>query len=79
MMSGGDLDGDVYLCIWDEEIVGNISGIADPAEEIEIRFKPSESLVRSEQIIDLMRSIYKNDRLGHLSHLHLALCDKIGP
>lgn len=21
MMSGGDLDGDVYMCIWDEKLV----------------------------------------------------------
>jgi hypothetical protein len=24
-MSGGDLDGDVYMAIWDEKIVGNIT------------------------------------------------------
>lgn len=37
-MSGGDLDGDVYLCFWDAALVKNLrpENIAEPSEGFDI-------------------------------------------
>jgi hypothetical protein len=73
-MSGGDLDGDVYLAIWDKLIVNELkpSMIRDPA--VYGKFK-DDSNIESTKIEDHIKRYFEKDNLGHLSNLHLALCD----
>jgi len=74
-MSGGDVDGDVYMCIWDETIVNglmNTGQIHPPA--VYKKFK-EDGASDSNDIVDHMASYFERDNLGHLSNLHLALCD----
>ncbi|CDW74505.1 rna-directed rna polymerase [Stylonychia lemnae] len=87
-MSGGDLDGDVYMCIWDDQIVSQIpesccktgqctrqEGIQPPA--VYKKFE-EDSNVNSDNIVDHMANYFERDNLGHLAHLHLGLCDQEG-
>lgn len=75
-MSGGDLDGDVYLCIWDETIVDALPKVDRPA--VYKKFEESIQQKQDGTIVDYMAEYFEKDKLGHLSHLHLALCDMIG-
>lgn len=78
MMSGGDLDGDVYFVCWDERILSNIpeENIYAPAKYTKpdiIHDKPAE-----ETIADYYTFYLERDCLGQLANLHLNLCDFIG-
>ena len=74
-MSGGDLDGDVYMAIWDEEILKHIKEIKEPmtiSEDWEQKYvvdSKSESFDFSVAICEY----FKNDSLGQISNLHLRL------
>ena len=77
-MSGGDLDGDVYMAIWEPEIVSQLKpgNIQPPA----VYDKYPDDYVEKpdDDIADHMKRYFEKDNLGHLSNLHLALCDSIG-
>ena len=75
MMSGGDLDGDVYFVCWDQSITKHISPSSiQPAARYtkpdHINEKPAE-----EHIADYFIWYLERDVLGQLANLHLALCD----
>ena len=76
-MSGGDLDGDVYMAIWDKEIIRYLQPeqIKKPADYQ--KFEADQD-VQSDKIEDYIKSYFQKDNLGHLSNLHLALCDQTG-
>ena len=76
-MSGGDLDGDVYLSIWDKSIVDELSPemIKKPAN---YKKYPEDKILQSDKIEDHIKRYFEKDNLGHLSDLHLGLCDQIG-
>ena len=77
-MSGGDLDGDVYMVIWDENIVNSVKDIYPPAP-VE---KPDDLI--SKQVVDPkdnfanIKYYMGNDYLGELSNIHTVLCDHAG-
>ena len=73
-MSGGDLDGDVYMIIWEESIVNSITKEMIKKPAVYKKFE-EDSEVLSDNIADHMRRYFEKDNLGHLSNLHLALCD----
>ncbi|CDW76328.1 rna-dependent rna polymerase [Stylonychia lemnae] len=77
-MSGGDLDGDVYMCIWDETIINELlpENIQPPA--VYKKFEADDKINKNDDIVECMAYYFQNDNLGHLSHLHLGLCDQIG-
>lgn len=75
MMSGGDLDGDVYFVCWDQRITSHITNktIQPPATYTKpdfVKTKPAE-----ESIADYFTFFLERDVLGQLANLHLALCD----
>ena len=79
-MSGGDLDGDVYMCIWDASLV---EAVKDSAVEEPAPTDPNVD-VRGAHSGDLLEHVgyyMKNDTLGELSNLHVAMCDQkpLGP
>ena len=76
MMSGGDLDGDVYMCIWDKVLVDAVQDdqICDPApvESVQLQSQDAGGLV---DFVDHVGHYLRNDTLGELSNLHVAMCD----
>ena len=75
MMSGGDLDGDVYFVCWDDVLLSHLSQskIYPPAKYTKpdiIIEKPAE-----ETIADYFTFYLERDCLGQLANLHLALAD----
>jgi len=78
MMSGGDLDGDVYFVTWDKELLSyvkleNIKEPADYSKSELIKEKPD-----SEDLADYFTFYLQRDVLGIVSNLWLNLCDKYG-
>ena len=78
MMSGGDLDGDVYFITWDKELVSyvkpeNIHPPADYSKSQLIKEKPE-----SDDIADYFCFYLERDVLGTVSNLWLTLCDYYG-
>jgi hypothetical protein len=75
MMSGGDLDGDVYFLCWEERILSHLSKekIFAPAKYSKpdiIHDKPAE-----ESIADYFTFFLERDVLGQIANLHLNMCD----
>lgn len=74
MMSGGDLDGDLYFAIWDPSIVG----FAHEYPPMEYNAPPAPmgiSLVTNDQVQDFFVSYIKNDNLGVIANAHVAFAD----
>jgi RNA-dependent RNA polymerase len=75
MCSGGDLDGDDYLVIWDQGLIPTewnfpaMDFTAVPARKIEGRE------VTVDDMIDFHVTYMKNDRLPKIAHAHLAMAD----
>ncbi|KAI9841292.1 MAG: hypothetical protein M1837_000778 [Sclerophora amabilis] len=75
MCSGGDLDGDDYLVIWDKELI--------PPEwnhmPMDYTPPPARTLdrpVEDDDITDFFVQYMKNDALGSIAHAHLARADR---
>ena len=78
MMSGGDLDGDVYFICWDKELINSLSvdQMYDPGTYTKptiLKEKPP-----TESLPDYFVFYLERDVLGKLANLHLALCDQFG-
>lgn len=75
MMSAGDLDGDVYMVIWDEQLVNAVKNVEQPASPesvVQIR----QDNAQLDGFYDHLTHYMKNDTLGELSNLHVAMCDQ---
>ena len=77
-MSGGDLDGDVYMVIWDQEIVQaatakEIPQAANPPEEWKLKYTEDLSHEKRTSYADSIITYFRRDILGQTSNLHLAL------
>lgn len=74
MCSGGDLDGDDYLIMWDTDFV------PDTINEIPMDFTPpkpqnSDGPIVVSDIAKFFVTYMKNDSLGKIAHAHLAQAD----
>lgn len=74
MCSGGDLDGDDYLVMWDKQL------LPEEWNHPAMDYQPPEKLtvahtITVEDIIDFFVTYIKNDRLGRIAHAHLAQAD----
>ena len=79
-MSGGDLDGDVYMAIWDQEIVKHVKSVPDPCI-VDEDWEEKNILDSTGENYDFSRAIceyFKNDTLGQISNLHLRLALEYG-
>ena len=77
-MSGGDLDGDCFMVIWDDLIVGSITPDMIKAPAVYKKYE-DDSTIESTKIEDHIKRYFEKDNLGHLANVHLALCDQLGP
>ena len=81
-MSNGDLDGDTYLAIWDEDLTKFIEpeNCFEPDNNIPENPDDSTDLGRPEedQIVEFLLWFFYNDLTGIVNNLHLAYCDLLG-
>jgi RNA-dependent RNA polymerase len=75
--SGGDLDGDEYLIIWDEDLIPPPAQWNHPA--MDFTSSPAQKVegreVTVDDMIDFHITYMKNDRLPKIAHAHLAMAD----
>ncbi|KAF8542199.1 RNA dependent RNA polymerase-domain-containing protein [Trichophaea hybrida] len=77
MLSGGDLDGDDYVVIWDKELIA--PGILINEPPASYTAVTAEKLSRPVEISDIRKffvEYMKNDRLGAIANAHLAWADR---
>jgi RNA-dependent RNA polymerase len=75
MLSGGDLDGDLFALIWDPLLLPTRPGHS----AMNYRAPPTEPLDRDVIISDIQMffvSYLKNDRLGQIANAHIVHADK---
>jgi RNA-dependent RNA polymerase len=77
-MSGGDLDGDCFMVMWDKEIVGALNPDMIKPPAVYLKYE-DDSKLKSNRIEDHIKRYFEKDNLGHIANIHLALCDQIGP
>lgn len=76
MLSGGDLDGDDYIIIWDKMLTSCISNY----EPMNYSAQAPRELARDVEIGDITKffvNYMKNDKLGTIANAHLAWADKL--
>lgn len=74
MCSGGDLDGDDYMVLWDQDLLPEIINVPPMDFTPE---KPVEKIgpVEISDISNFFVAYMKNDSLGQIAHAHLAQAD----
>jgi RNA-dependent RNA polymerase len=76
MLSGGDLDGDDYVVIWDEELVKpGVVKNEPPANYTSNDARKADSPVTITDVMKFFIDYLKNDRLGSIANAHLAHAD----
>ncbi|KAJ4007046.1 hypothetical protein NW752_010460 [Fusarium irregulare] len=73
MLSGGDLDGDLYNVIWDSEAKPN--GTFPPADYPRVTPQPLDRPVNAQDIADFFINFMKTDILGVIATRHVILAD----
>ncbi|KAM0351505.1 hypothetical protein ACHAPU_002509 [Fusarium lateritium] len=73
MLSGGDLDGDLYNVIWDQEAMPKRH--FSPADYPRVAPKPLNRPVTSEDIADFFVDFMRTDILGMIATRHVVLAD----
>ncbi|KAI6756713.1 hypothetical protein HG530_011311 [Fusarium avenaceum] len=73
MLSGGDLDGDIYNIIWDEEAIPKM--YFDPANYLRVTPQPLNREVNSHDIADFFIDFMRTDILGMIATRHVILAD----
>jgi hypothetical protein len=73
MLSGGDLDGDIYNIIWDLEAWPSTS--FSPADYPRVTPKPLDRLVEPKDIADFFIDFMRTDILGVIATRHVVLAD----
>lgn len=77
--TGGDLDGDVFVVIWDERLIPEKDRVQEPMsfEADDPAAAPDEYQSTDDLcLIDFYINSIRDDILGIASNAHLALCDK---
>lgn len=74
MCSGGDLDGDDYLVMWDEDFVP-ITINEEPMDFTPDKPTELDRAIKVKDLTDFFVNYMKNDSLGQIAHAHLAQAD----
>ena len=77
MCSGGDLDGDDFIVIWDEDLLP-VTWNVKPFHYDPPVPRQAEGAVTTEQIISFFLDYMENDFLGRIATAHLAWADDKG-
>lgn len=77
-MSGGDLDGDVYMVLWEQDILNHFKpeqmfppAVYKKPEKEELDERKDDN--QDGDIVDEIKRYFKKDNLGIIANLHLAL------
>jgi RNA-dependent RNA polymerase len=75
MCSGGDLDGDDYMVLWDQDLIPKLINVPP------MDFTPEKPLEQTDPISisdvgEFFVTYIKNDSLGQIAHAHLAQADQ---
>ena len=73
MLSGGDLDGDLYNVLYDPDLIPK--DIYDPADYPPVDPVVIDRVVEPEDITDFFITFMENDQLGRIANLHQVLAD----
>lgn len=77
MCSGSDLDGDLYFVSWDPALIPPI--VTNPMDYTSTDkpkiLSPDVPRINTDHIVDFILEFIKNDDLGPLANLHVALSD----
>lgn len=76
MLSGGDLDGDIYFCIFDGTIPFPRQNGFAPMEYVAPKAKELVDGVRTEDVADFFVEYIRNDKLGVIANAHVVHADK---
>ncbi|KLJ12209.1 hypothetical protein EMPG_12727 [Blastomyces silverae] len=74
MLSGGDLDGDLYNVIFEDTLIPRI--ISAPAEYPRVKEKVLDRPVVREDIIDFFVTFMQQDQLGRIATIHQTIADQ---
>lgn len=74
MCSGGDLDGDDYIVIWDQRLIPETWN-AEPFHYYPPNPVKAEGEITTRHIIDFFIHYLMNDTLGRIAHAHLGQAD----
>jgi RNA-dependent RNA polymerase len=74
MCSGGDLDGDDYMVLWDADLIPEIVNVP-PMDFTAEKPIETEDPITASHIADFFVTYMKNDSLGQIAHAHLAQAD----
>jgi RNA-dependent RNA polymerase len=78
MCSGGDLDGDEYLVIWDQDLIPAVQEWNCPPMDFTPEKLPAmKRRITADDIIDFFVTYMKNDRLPTIATNHLAFADNL--
>jgi RNA-dependent RNA polymerase len=75
MCSGGDLDGDDYMVLWDQDLIPKLINVPP------MDFTPEKPLEQTDatnisDVGEFFVTYMKNDSLGQIAHAHLAQADQ---
>lgn len=76
MCSGGDLDGDDYLVVWDQDLIPK-DWFCTPMKYNSSKARSLDSDVTVDHITSFFVTYMKNDCLPRIAHAHLALADQL--
>ncbi|KAK2861302.1 hypothetical protein FQN49_004341 [Arthroderma sp. PD_2] len=74
MLSGGDLDGDLYNIIYDSRLIP--PGTCPPADYPLVKARELDRKVETEDIIDFFVTFMQQDQLGRIATTHQAFADQ---
>ncbi|PGH04763.1 hypothetical protein AJ79_06984 [Helicocarpus griseus UAMH5409] len=74
MLSGGDLDGDLYNVIYDETLLPKYT--VAPAEYLRVEEKKLGRPVTRDDIIDFFVTFMQQDQLGRIATIHQTIADQ---
>jgi RNA-dependent RNA polymerase len=77
-MSGGDLDGDCFMVMWDQLVIDTLKPDLIKPPAVYLKYE-DDSKIKSDKIEDHIKRYFEKDNLGHIANVHLALCDQLGP
>ena len=76
MSSGGDLDGDDYLVMWDQDLIPR-NWFCPPMEYTSNKARDLDHDVTVDEITSFFVTYMKNDCLPRIAHAHLAWADRL--
>ncbi|OAL56589.1 RdRP-domain-containing protein, partial [Pyrenochaeta sp. DS3sAY3a] len=77
MCSGGDLDGDDYMVLWDKDLIPEIINV-EPMDFTPEKPPEVDRPVSVADITEFFVTYMKNNSLGQIAHAHLAQADYLG-